>query len=124
MDLTFPNSASALGQVSALIDPQPSVVHNVQLPQRPVLELVTSLSTDFVTWPGDRVVYSVELFNRGNVHLKSVDLHPVTNSSTNGMNTTFPMDCGVAGALPRQIMVEDSFTCTQTIEFTTPVSPV
>lgn len=121
VDLAFPIGALALGQVSALIDPQPSVVYNVKLPQRPVLELVTSLSTGFVTWPGDLVLYSVELINRGNVHLKAVDLHLVTNSSTNGMNTSFPMDCGAAGALPRQILVEDSFTCTRAIEFTTPV---
>jgi hypothetical protein len=67
------------------------------------------------------VVYSVQLINSGNVHLKSVNLHPVTNSSTNGMNTTFPLDCGVAGALPRQILVSDRFTCTHTIDFTTPV---
>lgn len=123
VDLAFPIGASALGQVSALIDPQPSVVYNVKLPQRPALELVTSLSASFVTWPGDLVVYSVELINRGNVHLKAVDLRPVTNSSTNGMNTSFPMDCGAAGTLPLQILVEDSFTCTHTIEFTTPVSP-
>lgn len=71
---------------------------------------------------GDLVVYSVQLLNRGNVHLKSVNLNPVTNSSTNGMNTTFPMDCGIAGALPRLLMVDDMFTCTRTIEFTTPVS--
>jgi hypothetical protein len=122
VDLSFPIGASALGLVSTLIDPQPSAVYNVKLPQRPVLELVTSLSTGFVTWPGDLVTYSVELINRGNVHLKAVNLHPVTNSSTDGMNTTFPMDCGVAGTLPRQILVEDSFTCSHTIEFTTPVS--
>jgi hypothetical protein len=60
--------------------------------------------------------------NLGNVHLKSVNLNPVTNSSTNGMNTTFPMDCGGYGVLPMQINVADSVTCTRTIEFTTPVS--
>lgn len=70
---------------------------------------------------GDQVVYSVQLINSGNVHLKSVNLYPVTNSSTNGINTTFPLDCGVAGTLPRQILVSDMFTCTRTIDFTTPV---
>jgi hypothetical protein len=66
-------------------------------------------------------VYSVQLINSGNVHLHSVNLHPVTNSSTNGMNTTFPLDCGVTGALPRQFLVSGSFTCMRTIDFTTPV---
>lgn len=73
---------------------------------------------------GDLVVYTVQLANRGNVHLKSVDLHPVTNSSSSGMNTTFPMDCGTGGVLPMQISVAGTLTCTRTIEFTTPVSSI
>lgn len=71
---------------------------------------------------GDLVVYSVQLINTGNVHLKAVDLLPRTNSSTTGMNTTFPVDCGAAVTLPTQILVGSSLTCTRTIEFTTPVS--
>lgn len=68
------------------------------------------------------MVYTVQMSNLGNVHLKFVSLNPVTNSSTNGMNTTFPMDCGGYGVLPMQINVADSVTCTSSIEFTTPVS--
>jgi hypothetical protein len=52
VDLNFPVSAAALGQISTLINPQPAVVYNVRLPQRPALNLITSIEPNFVTWPG------------------------------------------------------------------------
>lgn len=52
VDLNFPVAASALGLISTLINPQPAVVHNVKLPQRPTLDLITSIEPNFVTWPG------------------------------------------------------------------------
>jgi hypothetical protein len=71
---------------------------------------------------GDIVKFSVQLINSGNVHLQSVDLSTITNSSTTYMNTSFPMDCGAKGTLPMRVTVKDSFTCTRDIIFTTPVS--
>lgn len=52
VDLNFPVSATALGQVPALVAPLPGEVQRVALPQNPVLELVTSISPNFVMWPG------------------------------------------------------------------------
>lgn len=72
------------------------------------------------------MTYAVQLVNTGNVHLKSVDALPRTNSSATGMNTTFPMECGtgVNVTLPTLILVGTNLTCTRSIEFTTPVSIV
>jgi hypothetical protein len=67
------------------------------------------------------VTYSVQLINSGNVHLQSVDLTTITNSSTTYMNTSFPMDCGARGSLPMRVTVGDTFNCTRAINFTTPV---
>lgn len=52
VQLTFPLNATALGTVSALQAPLPLAAYTVQLPQLPKLELLTSVSPNFVTWPG------------------------------------------------------------------------
>lgn len=69
------------------------------------------------------MTYTVSLHNRGNVHLRSTDVATRTNSSTTGMNTTFPVDCGGV-SLPTTILVGSSLTCVRTIEFTTPVREI
>jgi hypothetical protein len=54
INLAFPATAGAMGQIKTLIAPLPAAAYAVPLPQLPQLDLVTSMDPKFVTWPGER----------------------------------------------------------------------
>lgn len=57
LTLLLPLNATALGTVSVLQAPLPMSTHTVQLPQRPQLEVVTSIAPEYVWWPGAAMLF-------------------------------------------------------------------
>jgi uncharacterized repeat protein (TIGR01451 family) len=107
--MSFPATATPGGTTNITNFPSPTT-HTVPLIQRPLLQINTSSSANFVTWPNDVILYEAKLINTGNVHLKNVSL---TTSVPGGV------DCGVP--LPRDLLVNTMLTCTRNIFFTTPL---
>jgi uncharacterized repeat protein (TIGR01451 family) len=107
--MSFPATATPRGTTNTTNFPSPTT-HTVPLVQRPQLQINTTTSANFVTWPNDVILYEAKLINTGNVHLKNVSL-----------TTTVPsgVDCGVP--LPTDIMVNTMLTCTRNIFYTTPL---
>jgi hypothetical protein len=107
--MAFPATATPRGTTNTTNFPSPTT-HTVPLIQRPQLQINTTTSANFVTWPSDFILYEAKLINTGNVHLKNVSL---TTSVPGGV------DCGVP--VPTDIMVNSMLTCTRNIFFTTPL---
>jgi uncharacterized repeat protein (TIGR01451 family) len=107
--MSFPATATPRGTVNTTNFPSPTT-HTVPLIQRPQLQINTTSSANFVTWPNDIILYEAKLINAGNVHLKNISL---TTSVPGGV------DCGIP--LPTDILVNTMLTCTRNIFYTTPL---
>lgn len=107
--MSLPAAATPRGTKNTTDLPSPTT-HTVPLLQRPQLQINSSTSASFVTWPNDIVLYEAKLINTGNVHLKNVTL---TSSVPGGV------DCGIP--LPTDILVNTMLTCTRNIYYTTPL---
>lgn len=112
--MSFPAASTPRGTVNTTIVTLSS--HTVPLVQRPALNITTSISAGYVTWPNDMVLYTANLTNAGNVHLRNVTL--LSNVPGGLVNSADEVtDC----AMPQIIPAKSFVSCVRDIVFTTPL---